>query len=72
MSWNDLPADVRERAEAVLTERQLEVVNLRAGRLSWRRIGDAYGTTPVVGRGVGGAIRGTQPEHAIAKLLRDL
>jgi DNA-binding CsgD family transcriptional regulator len=51
MAWADLPPDVRARAEEVLTERQLEVVKLRASGFSWRRIADAENCSRESARG---------------------
>jgi transcriptional regulator len=45
VAWKDVPDEIRAQAEAALTERQLEVVKLRAGGFSWRRVGEARGTT---------------------------
>jgi transcriptional regulator len=64
MGWRDLDPDLRERAERVLTERQLETLKLRTAGLSWRRIADAYNCTPE-------AVRGCH-ERATLKLRRSL
>jgi transcriptional regulator len=64
VAWKDVPEDVREQAERVLTERQLETLKLRTAGLSWRRIADAYNCTPE-------AVRGCH-DRATLKLRRSL
>lgn len=51
MSWNQLPPTTRERAQRILTHRQLTILQDRLNGHTWRTIADAYSIHEATARG---------------------